>query len=829
MADNTVKILLLVVILLVLWYVYQQNKTPMFIGPSGEAVEQAAEEIVHRDCSGTEYIIQKPCSRNGIVLDGLSDETSGAGFETHVLDKNHEGFVRQLGDGVCPPKLVECNVDPPKPCSGNTWLDAMCVRLDVNGNELVLEDGNADACGDGILKQTLDTNAPDYEPATQGGLCTFERSGACQKTCPEAQPPACNYPVEGWQMNDLGCVKSRDDLTPVGCGETGEIQLYKAATMNTEYCKNLTKWQSCTMQACPQDCVGSWSDWTPNPDACDVQPSESRIYSITKEAVGNTQYGYGKPCEEIHDKVETRSRQDPIQPCCTQSFNWTGPIGACRPDGFGIFTQTVSSGCPEDVKSEIKECCYEKGDWTNSGGGCKTNGTQTQKQTTKGNCIPGTETREVPCCYKTEWVGSNECSSSGIRTFTRTIRGSCDSVPLEDDKELCDSELARLKTISGKEGVEGVRYVWFGFDNKTEYLNIAGIEIYSGGENLVKDWAELPPLKTASDFTGSSQSRRREARLANAAITEVFGDELKKKVTVNSIHSNDSATGDYGTMRLFDGDSSTMYHSAGNPNDWIKIDLGKEYTIDEVKVFNRYSCGDNGHCNNRWESAVLKLLDSSENVLKTGEAITVTDTVNKSKTYSFSVDPDTLAKLEEVMDVVPADLSTITDSQWRKIIPACEFTSFTDEDYDYKEELCQYVGNWGNWGECDGINQTRDRTVFNGDVPDFITGTLNPSSSETRSCSHCKGYWFQNHGGYSGNRGNRHKRDQWEEFKKTKNHTPNTRGECPSTFPSHGARRTDPAKQKATDSWFKTAEGQHKKFLGWECAGWNPHDPDCNA
>jgi len=282
-------------------------------------------------------------------------------------------------------------------------------------------------------------------------------------------------------------------------------------------------------------------------------------------------------------------------------------------------------------------------------------------------------------------------------------------------------------------------------------------------------------------------------------------------------------------MRLFDGDSSTMYHSAGNPNDWIKIDLGKEYTIDEVKVFNRYSCGDNGHCNNRWESAVLKLLDSSENVLKTGEAITVTDTVNKSKTYSFSVDPDTLAKLEEVMDVVPADLSTITDSQWRKIIPACEFTSFTDEDYDYKEELCQYVGNWGNWGECDGINQTRDRTVFNGDVPDFITGTLNPSSSETRSCSHCKGYWFQNHGGYSGNRGNRHKRDQWEEFKKTKNHTPNTRGECPSTFPSHGARRTDPAKQKATDSWFKTAEGQHKKFLGWECAGWNPHDPDCNA
>ena len=789
MADNTVKILLLVVILLVLWYVYQQNKTPMFIGPSGEAIEKAAEEIVHRDCSGTEYIIQKQCSRNGIVLDGLSDEKSGAGFETHVLDKNHEGFVRQLGDGVCPPKLVECNVDPPKPCSGNTWLDAMCVRLDVNGNELVLEDGNADACGDGILKQTLDTNAPDYAPATQGGLCTFERSGACQKTCPEAQPPACNYPVEGWQMNDLGCVKSRNDLTPVGCGETGEIQLYKAATMNTEYCRDLTKWQSCTMQACPQDCEGSWSDWTPNPDACDVQPSESRIYSITKEAVGNTQYGFGKPCEEIHDKVETRSRQDPIQPCCTQSFNWTGPIGGvCRPDGFGIFTQTVSSGCPEDVKSELKECCYQKGDWTNSGGGCKTNGTQTQIQTTKGNCIPGTETREVPCCYKTEWVGSNVCPSTGERTFTRTIAGSCEAVPLEDDKVLCDSELARLKNML----VKGVRYVWFGFDNKTEYLNIGQIEVYSDGVNIVKNIDD-------------------------------------SKVTVSSEHGD--AT-NYRKNQLFDGNYASMYHSAGKPNDWIKIDLGKEYTIDEVKVFNRYSCGDNGHCNNRWESAVLKLLDSSENVLKTGEAITATDTANKSKTYSFSVDPDALAKLEDVMDVVPADLSTITDSQWKKIIPACELTKTTNEDYDYRTEPCQYVGVWSDWGTCDGKNQKRTRTIINETVPNLSTGYTWPSgqgSEELRSCSNCKGYWFRNHGGYSQNRRSRHKRDQWEEFSKTKNHTPNTGGVCPNTFPAHGAYRTQPEKQTATDSWFKTAEGQKKEHLGYECAGYNPHDPDCNA
>jgi len=925
MADNTVKILLLVVILLVLGYVYQQNKTPMFIGPSGEAIEKAAEEIVHRDCSGTEYIIQKPCSRNGVVLDGLSDETSGAGFETHVLDKNHEGFVRQLGDGVCPPKLVECNVDPPKPCSGNTWLDAMCVRLDVNGNELVLEDGNADACGDGILKQTLDTNAPDYQPATQGGLCTFERSGACQKTCPEAQPPACNYTVAEWQMNDLGCVKSRNDLTPVGCGETGEIQLYKAATMNTEYCRDLTKWQSCTMQACPQDCVGSWSDWTPNPDACDVQPSESRIYSITKEAVGNTQYGYGKPCEEIHDKVETRSRQDPIQPCCTQSHNWTpyfeahvGPYkGKCKSTGTGVFLQTVSSGCPESVKTDIKECCYESGEWENDDRGCKSNGTQTQTQYTKGPCVDSVKTREVPCCYSTEWskVGGEpegSCNIYGKQEWTRQLVGACDAVPTEDDKELCDSELARLKNIPGKEGVKGVRYVWFGYKDKInntsrgnftsdayhgqaglpldDILNIGGIEIYSGGENVVKNWD-------------------RET-------------ELLKGVTVNSSWEKDATkviTGDYGIARLFDGNNSTMYHSGGsshgtgfphqigpgtdgwcvgddvvhqdvpgcgricssweyagskekgswglwgdNQNDidcpdarldevwkltggstsgrpnreksykdnYIQIDLGKEYTIDEVKVFNRNDSTDpRDPWRQRWQGAVLELLDSNKTVLKTGDDITAADTVNTYKTYSFSADPDTLAKLAGILDVVPADFTSITDAKWRKIIPACAMTKETKMDSSYYED-CQYRGTWSGWGACDGKNQKRSRTIVNETIPHPSTGETWPSGQggeELRSCSHCKGYWFRNHGGYSGNRGNRHKRDQWEEFSKTKNHTPNTGGKCPNTFPAHGARRTQPAKQKATDSWFKTAEGQRKEHLGWVCAGDNPHDPDCNA
>jgi hypothetical protein len=644
MADNTTKILLLVVILVVLGYAYTQNSGVGIIGISGEPAEKAAEKIVDRDCSGTEYIVQKPCSRNGVVLDGLTDETSGAGFETQVLDKNHEGFVRQLGDGVCPPKLVECNVDPPKPCSGNTWLDALCVRLDADGNEVILEDGNADRCGDGILKQTLDTSAADYEPATKGGLCTFERSGACQKTCPEPQPPVCNYPVLGWQYNDLGCVKSQDDLTPVGCGETGVIQRYKASTMNTEYCKNLTEWVSCSMKPCPQDCEGSWSDWTPNPDACDVQPSESRIYSITKPAVGNTQFGYGRPCEEIHDKVETRSRQDPIQPCCTQNHDWVPAFsahgGTCKPTGTGIFAQTTIGNCPDDVKSAYKACCYESGEWQNAPGAtCLSTGKIKQIQTTNGNCIESVKTREADCCYKTPWQKTGLCNRNGKQQYTRQVVGSCEAVPTEDDKDLCDSELVRLKGITLKE----------------------------------------------------------------------------------------------------------------------------------------------------------------------------------------EIDTDILAKLESNMDPVPDDLSTIPDFQWRKTIPACDLTKVSDESATSRYEECQFRGEWGQWGVCDGQKRYRTRTLINGHIPHQSTGESWPSgqgNEESQSCRNCKGYWQQEYGDKRRNRRSRHKRQIWKKFYRTV-HSASNGGSC--NIPSHGAIK-DRDTEKGPDGNFRY---DNHRVGNYVCSGLNSHDSQC--
>ena len=117
--------------------------------------------------------------------------------------------------------------------------------------------------------------------------------------------------------------------------------------------------------------------------------------------------------------------------------------------------------------------------------------------------------------------------------------------------------------------INGIRYVWFGFDNKTAYLNIAEIEVYSHGVNIVKDIDD-------------------------------------SKVIVNSVYGDGTS---YKKNQLFDGNYKNMYHSGGNPNDWIKVDLRIKYSvIDKVMVYNRTDC-----CHGRWGSSFVKLLDDNGN------------------------------------------------------------------------------------------------------------------------------------------------------------------------------------------------------------------------
>ena len=129
---------------------------------------------------------------------------------------------------------------------------------------------------------------------------------------------------------------------------------------------------------------------------------------------------------------------------------------------------------------------------------------------------------------------------------------------------------------TGPPGIDGVNSVWYGFKGKIEYLNIAQIEVYSNGVNIVKN------KKSVS------------------------------RVTVGSTY--ETADNKYGPDNLFDGNYDSIYHSAlkfrREQVNYVKIDFDKRYTIDSVKIFNRKSCGSaeaNNICNDRWAGTYVAL------------------------------------------------------------------------------------------------------------------------------------------------------------------------------------------------------------------------------
>ena len=77
---------------------------------------------------------------------------------------------------------------------------------------------------------------------------------------------------------------------------------------------------------------------------------------------------------------------------------------------------------------------------------------------------------------------------------------------------------------TGPPGIDGVNSIWFGFKGKIEYLNIAQIEVYSNGVNIVKNKASV------------------------------------SKVTVGSTY--ETSDNRYGPDNLFDGNYDSIYHSA---------------------------------------------------------------------------------------------------------------------------------------------------------------------------------------------------------------------------------------------------------------------------
>ncbi len=380
-----------IVIVLVAVYVFTRSKpkgsadNPYENDDPNEKVfvvdDATGARIEKRDCSGTSWIKKGECTRDGKVLDGTK-EACGRGKVEWILDPSHKDFKPALGGGACASQLRDCENPCPKPCEGDTWIKGACVRVHADGKETKL-DGTAGKCGDGVLRETLDQKADDFKPAVGSGGCTFRRSGACHVKCPKPQPPKCSYPVLGWQNNDMGCVVSQTNHTKLKCGQKGVIQQFKASTINTNKCDQLTRWAACTMPACPVDCRGTWGKndgWGKCVGQCNSQPQKELRYNISRTA----KHG-GKACPYENNKLEYKNCGK-IVPCCEKG-QWSG-WSACE-NFKKTRTRRVSNCASNVVSKETADC----------------------NVTTNGRCGPNhgkTRCKGKACCSQWGWCGGEQ-------------------------------------------------------------------------------------------------------------------------------------------------------------------------------------------------------------------------------------------------------------------------------------------------------------------------------------------------------------------------------------------------------------------------------------
>src|SRR5210317_662978 len=295
-------------------------------------------KIKPSDCSGTEYVKKKSChnKQTGELLDGTTGKC-GEGVEEWVLDPNASGYKAAIGSGKCESDFRPCNIVCDEPCKGDSWIEGPCMRDGV-----VLDGSEADKCGRGMRTYTLDENAPDYKAALGKGTCVKNYASACDVECPAnaVAPPACVY-SSTWQRSANGCVVSKEDRAAlVGYDQQGWQEYFKLA-LEAENCtgeKRLSEWETCTGPPGPVNCEGTWGPndgWGTCTGSCGTQPSQSRTYSVTKEAAHG-----GSQCPYSDGETQTRN---------------CGTIVPCPVDCEGYYTDPACPTACGTAKTTVKK------------------------------------------------------------------------------------------------------------------------------------------------------------------------------------------------------------------------------------------------------------------------------------------------------------------------------------------------------------------------------------------------------------------------------------------------------------------------------------------
>jgi len=372
---------------------------------------------------------------------------------------------------------------------------------------------------------------------------------------------------------------------------------------------------------------------------------------------------------------------------CVYDVKTGNKLGRIRTLHSEISNSTISNDPRKTMFGNIVDDYCDRADrlddkvTSGSGDDSTCRGFSNTKALAKDYCIQGDNIKtDTTLC-------TNESDSLGPTLYDELASKYCDANPNDPfcgcynvvtnkcKGEEIDKEIKKLE--DGRKGIEGVRYVWYGFDNKKEYLNIAQIEVYSDGVNIVKDidGSKVTVGSRYDNNTGyapdnlfdgnydtfyhsglevgwkTTTNKRYDYQKVkyvslgygadvsyNAELGEddpVSVEDCKKacaslpkcKSTLyykhgKSCHMTSSTTGGTSTA------SSTRHDIIEKIGDtfynYVKIDLGKEYKIDKVKIFNRKSCGSkegNNICNDRWAGSYVKLLRSNGSLIKASEKV----------------------------------------------------------------------------------------------------------------------------------------------------------------------------------------------------------------
>lgn len=449
------------------------------------------ESAVYRNATGTckdsdGNVLTGEEGRCGVGTAVKTLVTSGPGAST--------GFVPASGTGTC--SLLEssgpCEVPCAQDCVGGEWvLGETCVRLDKDGNEIVLYDGGKledGTCGPGQYTDVRNTSEATgfIPPKGRFGACQYTRTRPCNKTCVDENGNAvdaefvgfCGYSgiVEtnrgiGLQvLGHYGCVKKdaydrpvkdqNGNYVPVEYGEQGVQQRYKEAVYgDTSMCENIAWWEACEGPPVKTDCEGDWIIQRPDAESdkewsvCKLKDGQKygrtwrqKEYQITTPQGELTRDGvtipWGKPCmadvviDGVMNTLEMKPKEKGGQLVFAELCSTAQSVEECNKGQWELDRKRGQNcdrygencdGCALDEDDEPVKR-YTR---TVEGTCAAEDGTPYAEYDDDGT---GNATEDfVGCCYKSEWVDEDVAVNqlnAGEQPQTRVVKNCTEG---EDD------------------------------------------------------------------------------------------------------------------------------------------------------------------------------------------------------------------------------------------------------------------------------------------------------------------------------------------------------------------------------------------------------------